>query len=305
MSSYQNIIVLVQPDLTLLDENLDKILKEKKNELTIKLEKYLFSKSKRIRSVLIFLFSRAILNSVSKDDYKIAAATELIHNASLIHDDIIDDSDIRRGESTINFEFSNDLAVVAGDFLLSLALEELISTGNPEIIKIFATSLRQLCEGEINQYFSKNKIISIDNYLLKSERKTAMLFKASLLSLDALNGFQQADKISDFARNFGIAFQVRDDLINILELDKTKPVYNDIKNGIYTAPVLYFMEENNLSDIDIEQLSISFRNSIAFEKTKALIQKHVNLAIASLDFINDNLYKEAIINLSKYLAEVE
>ncbi len=306
MGSYQDIIALVQPDLADLDENLCKILSEKKNELTSKLEKYLFSKSKRIRSVLIFLLARAILDSVDENSKKIAAATELIHNATLIHDDIIDDSDLRRGETTINYEFTNDLAVVAGDFLLSLSLEELISVGNAEVIKIYAASLRSLCEGEINQYFSRNQVISIEEYIEKSERKTAMLFRAGLLSLDALWGTKYAEKISSFATNFGIAFQIRDDLINVLKTDESKPVYNDIKNGIYTAPVIYYLQDKNLSPQDVSESVIQeLRMGDAVLKTKQLIQKHVNLAIASLDFLQDNLYKQRIINLCEYLSEVE
>ena len=305
MVSYQGIISLVQTDLAVLDQMLDKLLKENQNDLTFKLEKYLFSKSKRIRSVLIFLLARAISGVVSDSEYKVSTATELVHNASLIHDDIIDDADIRRGEMTINNQFNNELAVVAGDFLLSLALDELLLINNPKVVKIFVNSLRSLCEGEISQYFSKNKVLTIEEYLSKSEKKTAMLFKAALLGVDALNKSLNTEKISEFALNFGLAFQVRDDLLNVLSLDQTKPLYSDIKNGIYTAPVIYYLDENKPDVVDLETFLKNLENSTAIAKTRELIQKHVDLAIASLDFLEDNLYKEAIIELCEYLSEVD
>ncbi len=306
LGSYQNIIACIHPDLKVLDENLYKILKEKENDLTGKLEKYLFSKSKRIRSVLIFLFSRAIDFKETDKAYKLAAVTELIHNATLIHDDVIDDSDVRRGETTLNYEFDADLAVVAGDFLLSIALEEILSINCSDVIKIFAKSLRKLCEGEISQYFNKNKKTSLDEYINKSEQKTATLFKAALLALDAVNGHKNTEQICKFATNFGIAFQIRDDLLNIIEIDKSKPIFNDIKSGIYTAPVLFYLQEQGETPEEItDKLLNDIRNSCAIEKTKQLIHKHITLAIDSLDFLQDNLYKQSILKLCKYISEDE
>lgn len=306
MNPYQKIISCVESELKELDENLSKVLKEKENELTFKLEKYIFSKSKRIRSALVFMLSKALFEKVSNEQLKVASATEIIHNATLVHDDIIDDSDLRRGEITVNYEFDNSLAVVAGDFLLSLALEELLSIDNREVIRIFTNSLTQVCMGEIRQYFDKNKILSIEEYIKKSRQKTAMLFEASLLSVSVLNQNKFKDKIQNFASNFGIAFQIRDDLINIVKIEDLKPIYNDIQNGIYTAPLIYLFEENpELVNSPIETMVSAFESSGAIEKTKKLIQNHISLAIDSLDFINDNFYKQSIINLCTYISEVE
>lgn len=252
------------------------------------------------------MLSKALFEKVSNEQLKVASATEIIHNATLVHDDIIDDSDLRRGEITVNYEFDNSLAVVAGDFLLSLALEELLSIDNREVIRIFTNSLTQVCMGEIRQYFDKNKILSIEEYIKKSRQKTAMLFEASLLSVSALNQNKFKDKIQNFASNFGIAFQIRDDLINIVKIEDLKPIYNDIQNGIYTAPLIYLFEENpELVNSPIETMVSAFESSGAIEKTKKLIQNHISLAIDSLDFINDNFYKQSIINLCTYISEVE
>lgn len=306
MSSYQKIISCVEPELSELDKNLSKVLKANENGLTFKLEKYLFSKSKRIRSILVFMLSKALFNRVSDEQIEVASATELIHNATLIHDDIIDDSDLRRGEVTLNYQFDNSLAVVAGDFLLSLALEQLLSTGSKDVIKVFTEALTQVCQGEINQYFDKNKILPIEDYIKKSKQKTAMLFEAALLSVAALNNNQHKDKIESFASNFGIAFQIRDDLINILKIDDSKPLLNDIQNGIYTAPIIYLIEEKpEFMSANADAIVFALKSSSAIEKTKNLIQNHVSLAIDSLDFLYDNHYKQSMINLCQYICEVE
>lgn len=251
------------------------------------------------------MLAKALFNEVSQEHINIASATELIHNATLIHDDIIDDSDLRRSEITVNYQFDNSLAVVAGDFLLSLALEELLSTGSKEVISVFTNALTQVCQGEINQYFDKNKLSSIEVYLKKSKQKTAMLFEAALSSISALNDNRYKEKIENFASNFGIAFQIRDDLINVVQTDDSKPLLNDIKNGVYTAPIIYLLEEKpELLNSSVDIIVSAFKSSNAIEKTKKLIQNHVSLAIDSLDFLEDNFYKQSMIDLCKYICEV-
>lgn len=304
MISYDEIISCIQPDFSNLDNNLHSILNEDLNSLTPKLSSYLFSSSKRIRSGLIFLLSRALTSEVKNHQLKIASATELIHNATLIHDDIIDDSSLRRGNTTINNEFDCKLAVIAGDFLLSLALNQLQLTQNPKATMIFTESLKQVCQGEIKQFFGKNQLISIEEYIEKSKNKTAMLFKAALTA--SLENETYLDKVGAFAVNFGIAFQIRDDLINVINIDNSKPFQDDIKNGIYTAPLIYLAQNNsNILHNSLEKIILELKESDSVEKTRKLMQKYISAAIDSIDFIQDNQYKQAIINLCEYIGRVE
>lgn len=304
MISYDEITACIKSDFLNLDEKLQILFKENDNSLTPKLSSYLFSGSKRIRSALIFLLTRALGLEVIGCQLKVASATELIHNATLIHDDIIDDSSLRRGKVTINSEFNSKLAVIAGDFLLSLALSELQSSGSPKAINVFTDSLKEVCQGEIKQFFEKNKLISIDEYIEKSKNKTAMLFKAALVS--AITDEVYSDAVEKFAVNFGIAFQIRDDLINVINIDNSKPFQDDIKNGIFNAPLIYLAQDNpNILHNSFDDIILELRKSDSIEKTKKLLGKYISAAVDSTDFLEDNKYKQAILGLCEYIGRVE
>jgi geranylgeranyl pyrophosphate synthase len=237
----------------------------------------------------------------------LAIAVELIHNATLIHDDIIDNATKRRGKVSLNIKLGNNLSVLAGDFLLSIAMKKLNECNNQELIKIFSIALSNMCLGEINQQFSLNKIPSIDEYILKSQNKTAELFIASLKSLAILLGIRQQNEIYEFARNYGIAFQLKDDLVNILQTDLSKPDLSDIYNGNYTLPVIYFAQENNCVEemSKTELVNKIVKNSLIIDKTNGLIKDYSTRAIASLDFIEDNQYKLKLKELTESLYKAE
>ncbi len=299
-------VLSLDSDFKQLDENLRRLLSQNKNALTYKFENYIFSKSKRVRSLLCFLFSRAISDNVSIQQHKVAAAVELIHNATLIHDDIIDDAPLRRGNVSINCEFDNKLAVVAGDFLLALALNELLEINENSIIRNFTSSLLKICDGEITQYFDKNIIVEIDKYIDRSKQKTARLFEASLISVVALSGqVQNIENARRFAINYGIAFQIRDDLLNVLKTDPSKPYLSDIKNGVYTAPLIFLVQTcKNIDALSSDDLCNMLESSGAIAKTKELLGEYILAAIDSLEFLNDNCYKQSIIDLCNDLYEV-
>lgn len=305
MMLYGDIICCINSDLNNLDEYLKKSLKSDDNNLSRDLYGYIFNSSKRIRSALLFLLVRALGAIPDKKVFKIACAAEIIHNATLIHDDIIDDADLRRGNISLNYKYNSKLSVIAGDFLLSLALKEMAGIKDTRIVDTFAKSLNAVCKGEINQYFEKDKLLDIPTYLEKSKYKTSELFKAVLISgLISCNKQEYEKEVSNFSDNFGIAFQVRDDLINITQTDKTKPCCSDFFNGIYTAPVIYALEGKNAAAIKTEKEILEIiKNTNAEEKTKQLIRKHINLAIDSLKFLRDNQYKENIISLCRFLEE--
>jgi geranylgeranyl pyrophosphate synthase len=230
-----------------------------------------------------FLYLRAYGIELTQAQYDVQTAIELIHNATLIHDDVIDNSDTRRGQKTLNSEFDNSLAVISGDFLLSAAMKKLLNLNSCEILSIFARAIEKMCLGEINQYFNRFKTTSIDEYIEKSRNKTATLFMTSLESASKLNEKMDVKKALDFAENFGIAFQIRDDLLNFTEKND-KPTQNDFASGIYTAPVIF--------SEDIR---------IGVEKTKQLLDNYVIKSVKSLETADKNIYTEALINLTELL----
>ena len=251
------------------------------------LELYFSKKGKRIRPALIFLVLRALGLEISEKHYLLAFAVEMIHNATLLHDDIIDNALIRHSLPAINVVYDSKMAVLAGDYLLSAALRALCELENSKIIKIQTNSISRLLTGEIGQYFEKRKPVSIEQYIEKSQNKTAELFKAGILSALELSSFNNTAEIEQFALNFGIAFQIRNDLAGIED---------DLKNGLQTAPAIFYSEHSK----DTPTYS-KIQNSPAIAQTKELISFYSGRAVENICFIEDNLFKNAIIDLCKII----
>lgn len=292
---------LIENELNHFEKQLLQNILDNKNQITNDLNDFLFSKSKRLRPKLIFLFSKALNIKITDKIYKLACAVELIHNSTLIHDDIVDNSEKRRGKESLNHKLGNGLSVLAGDVLLSLALKNLSECNDAEIINIFSTALCEMCLGEINQSFEKDNIPTLENYIKKSENKTAELFKAPLISLCKISQVKKTEKIKSFATNFGIAFQIKDDLINILQTDSTKPILSDIYNGIYTAPVIYLYKDRNDIKLKEEIIQLIQQDKKYINQTIELIKEYAKKAIESLTFIEDNQYKKEIIEITENL----
>ena len=289
---------IIEQEIIKFDEAVSKCLELRHNEILPDIKDFVFSKSKKLRPKIIFLYAKALELEVTENIINLAVCTELLHNSTLIHDDIIDDAKIRRGKLSLNQKLGNSLSVLAGDYLLSLAMQSLTKCNNPECFDIFANSLKHMCEGEINQHFTLGKIPTMDEYIEKSKNKTAELFNASLISLAKLTN-KSTQKAQDFALNFGIAFQIRDDLINILETDLSKPSLSDVHNKIYTAPVILL--NKNINNLSEEKIIKQIQTPEIKEKTIELIKEYATKAIASLDCIKDNQYKEELITLCENL----
>ena len=247
--------------------------------LNTELKKLLSSPSKHIRPLVSFLYLKASGFEIDETQIKYQSAIEAAHNASLIHDDIIDESDTRRNCDTLNKTFSNQLAVISGDYLLSLALQKVLDIGINELSIMFCTALQNMTIGEINQYFGKFNIPTLADYIDKSEKKTAELFKTAVSGSMLIA--KSKDSGLDFAKNFGIAFQIRDDLINC------KISQSDIKEGIYTAPVIFS------DSAEITQDGI--------EKTQSLLNNYLDNALKDIDHLPENIYKSGSTELVRIL----
>lgn len=275
---YKKIYSVVEEDVEKVKKQ---VLSELKNSDEIKNELFeLFnSPSKHIRAVLSFLYLRA--NNIDVTDKQICyqAIIELIHNGSLIHDDVIDNSEIRRNKKTLNCSCGNHLSVVAGDLVLAFALKKMADLNSHEHTHLIAKTIAKMCEGEINQNNSKFKIPTMEEYLNKTYNKTGTLFEAAISGAVMLSDKNYLKNAAEFGKNFGIAFQIRDDIKNI---EDNLPD-SDIKNGIYTASVIYSQNPDNpLSGI---------------EKAKDLLNNYIQETEKNLNNIPENEYKSAIINL--------
>lgn len=282
---YKAVLDVVKADIERVNKNLvfDIGLNPQLNK---ELESFLHSPSKRIRSLVTILYLRASKMYLLPAHYELLSAVELVHNVSLIHDDVIDESKLRRNKKTLNDKFDNQLAVISGDYLLGAALKKLVKINSLEVIDIFADALKCMCLGEVNQYFNKFKKIKLDEYLEKSTQKTASLFECSLKAAIYLTGNEITEQAVEFASNFGLAFQIRDDLINVLNTDKSKSV-NDAEEGIYNAPMILSDELN-----------------VGIEKTKDLLNNYINCAKHCIMDLEESIYKAALMELLELIKNV-
>ena len=285
-NKYLKIKELAQQELSIIEKNIISLI-DTREPLNSYIKNFISAPSKRIRSVVAILYNKAQGYEITNKQIELLSAIELVHNASLIHDDIIDKSDIRRGEKTICSKFDNKLGVISGDYLLSIAMTIIAKLNSNCILEKFSKTLKQMCIGEINQNFDRFKIGTIEEYIEKSKNKTAYLFETALVCCDILNDYHDNIKnCSDFALNFGIAFQIRDDLINILKKDKTKSS-TDIDEGIYNAPIIYS------GSVDKYEQGI--------EKTKHLLNNYIEIAKNFTNNFEKNSYTLALQELLELL----
>ena len=246
---------------------------------------FLKSPSKRIRSRLPLLFAKSLGNKISNEQLELLSVIEIIHNASLIHDDIIDESDFRRGEKTISKKFGTKLGVITGDYLLSIAMEKISKLNSFKLLEKISYAIRQMCIGEINQNFDRFKIGTIEDYIEKSKNKTAYLFETALVTFGMLDEKNyDLNQLSEFGLNFGIAFQIKDDLSNLLNTDQTKSA-NDLSEGIYTAPIIFSKNK--------------YDYTTGIEKTKDLLNNYLEIAQKQLYNLAQNVYTDALRELLK------
>lgn len=208
---------------------------------------------KRMRPMLILLMAKNY-GSVSEVTQHSGVGLELLHTASLVHDDVVDESSERRGQASVNATYNNKVAVLVGDYLLSTALLHVSLTGNQQIVQYLAELGRTLAKGEILQLSNiSNSEISEDVYYQVIKQKTAALFEAccaiGALSAGAVSEEVEAARL--FGQNLGIAFQIRDDIFDYYDSEEIgKPTGNDMAEGKLTLPVIYALNSTGNSDMN-------------------------------------------------------
>ena len=284
---YSKIKKTVQDELDIIKENMVSVINTRE-PLNTYLKEFLTLPSKQIRSVLPILYLKAQSIEITEKQLRLLTAIELIHNASLIHDDVIDNSDFRRSHKTLSKEFDNKLAVISGDYILSVVMEILVGLGSVEIISKVSQTIKKMCIGEINQNFDRFQIGSIENYIEKTKNKTAYLFETAFICTLMLSPEKyDLENLNKFALETGTAFQIRDDLLNITNTDRSKPENNDIEAGIYNAPVIFSGAIANLST--------------GIEKTRDLLNNYIKSAQSRIENLPQNQYKTALYEILELL----
>ena len=219
---------------------------------------------KRMRPMLILLIARNY-GQVSDVTQNAAVGLELLHTASLVHDDVVDESEERRGQASVNATYDNKVAVLVGDYLLSTALLHVAYTKNTNIVRYLAELGRTLASGEILQLSNiSNDKISEDVYYQVIKQKTAALFEAccAIGALSAGATDEDIEKAKVFGQNLGIIFQIRDDIFDYFDSTEIgKPTGNDMAEGKLTLPVIFALNDTN--DSSMIELAYKVKNRTA------------------------------------------
>lgn len=308
----------VETDLQLLTDNLKQLVGARHPILYAAAEHLFSVQGKRVRPAIVFLISRATLPNpeITPKHRRLAEITEMIHTASLVHDDIVDESELRRGIPTVHSLFSNRVAVLAGDFLFAQSSWYLANLDNLAVVKLLSQVIMDLAEGEIQQGLNRfDTSLSIEAYLEKSYYKTASLIANSSKAAGVLSGVsaELAEDLYDYGRNIGLAFQIVDDILDFTgsTQDLGKPAASDLSSGNLTAPTLYALQEQPYletlierefaQDGDLEQALTLIKESSGIQKTRELAAHHAQKAVKSISKLPASESRRVLIELADYV----
>ena len=275
---------------------------------------------KRLRPMLALLSARA--NGYEGEmHYLLAAIVEFIHTATLLHDDVVDESELRRGRETANALFGNAASVLVGDFLYSRAFEMMVDVDSMQVMAILANTTNVIAEGEVMQLMNVHDAdTSEDNYLEVIHCKTAKLFEAAT-RLGAVIAGRSEDAQQAMARygmHLGTAFQLIDDVMDYCSSseDMGKNVGDDLAEGKPTLPLIYAMRQGDAAQAalirsaienggydKIDEVQAIIRQTGALEYTETMARREAELAIAQLDCLPDSDYKQAMHTLALFSAQ--
>jgi len=288
-------------------------------DLAIALHHLLSSGGKRIRPAFTLLCG-GMMKSDRESLVTLAAAIELLHTATLVHDDLIDGSLLRRGIATLNSQWSPAATVLTGDFIFARAAKLASETNSVAVMHIFADTLATIVNGEITQLFDGHGIASRENYLKRIYAKTASMFELAAIASAILSPFEKRfiDQIQSFGKNIGMAFQIVDDVIDFIgdETKVGKPIGSDLRQGLLTLPVFYYIEQkpsnfdfegiilNGLeSDEKITELVGLVRESGAIEKSMEEARRYIQNSLIVLDHLPSGIENDSLHELALYIVD--
>ena len=241
-------------------------------------EHLLKAPGKQLRPILVLLAARMV-GEVNDKVIRVALALEMLHTASLVHDDVVDESDRRRGLPSVNALLSNQVAVLAGDFILSKALECAALTDDVRVVRYIAQLGQSLADGELLQLDNQDsKLLSEAVYFDIIGRKTASLYSlcARLGALAAGGSEAEAERLAQFGKLIGICFQLRDDVFDYGTAEVGKPLGNDMKEGKLTLPAIYAVKHSD--DASMNELALKVRRR---EASAEEIQQLIDFTVSA------------------------
>lgn len=278
---------------------------------------------KRIRPQIVLLAAQA-LEGAAEPAIRVAAAAELVHTATLVHDDIVDESDSRRGRASVQFYFGNSASVLMGDYLVVRAFGIVADEGDPRLLRLLVDTIARMCEGEVYQIYKKGDTsIAIEVYETIVECKTAMLMSACGRFGGYLAGAvpEQIDALADYGYNLGMAFQIADDILDFTGDEATlgKPIGGDMREGKVTLPVIYALQESGeegrrdllalydkagpLGVQDVERACRRIEEAGGFERARRHANRYARLAAAALSSLPPSAARDALGQLAEQVVD--
>ena len=307
----------------IIDKDLLRIYKNSRKNLESDIEiisivcEYLFkAQGKRIRPMLMLIISKCFALKRKRLTDNLATIIELIHTATLLHDDVVDESKMRRSMRSINNKFGNSIAVLVGDFIYSKSFQIMATLNSNNIVRILANCTNKIAEGEVLQSFFANNInITIDDYLVLIDSKTAQLFETSchLALIDSEYETKIINSVKRFGKHLGMAFQITDDILDyegvMIQTGKKNGI--DFLNGYYTLPLIFALSNSKKSekkqitkflvddspkkDFKTIQDFVIANNGLHLAKDMA--KYHIHLAKKELTKFPNNHWKNSLISI--------
>ncbi|GAA5169506.1 octaprenyl diphosphate synthase [Viridibacterium curvum] len=272
---------------------------------------------KRLRPALVLLVARA-LGYEGRAHHELAAVVEFIHTATLLHDDVVDESDLRRGRSTANAMFGNAASVLVGDFLYSRAFQMMVSVDDMRVMRVLSDATNVIAEGEVLQLLNvRNADATVESYLRVIHFKTAMLFEAAARLGAILGGQDEAgqERMATFGRHIGTAFQLIDDVLDYSgdETATGKHLGDDLAEGKPTLPLIHAMQHGTPEQAAVVRRAIeetgrdsfaevmeAIRATDALTVTREYAKREAEAARAALSMLQSSAFADALIKLCDF-----
>ncbi|MCR4407462.1 MAG: polyprenyl synthetase family protein [Anaerolineae bacterium] len=310
----------IRDDLERVERKMRQAIQTEHEQLTEVLQYLLANGGKRIRPALVLLSSR--FHPADEDKVMaLAAAVEILHTATLVHDDLIDGSLLRRGKPTLNTFWGPGATVLTGDYLFSQAASLAADTQNIRVVTIFSHTLAIICWGELRQLFSEGtNQLTRENYYRRISSKTASLFATSAEAGAVLSNApeEETQALRDYGHNLGMAFQIIDDVLDFIgdEAQMGKPAGSDLQRGIVTLPTLHFLSQGNDPETVLQVLNGAQRDettvraavdaicaSGAIEAAVAEAHRFSQCAQEALQVLPANQHRRILFDLADFIIQ--
>ena len=322
-NSYLELKNSVDEKLILVEEKIKSKLSSKVSLVDEMTSYHLRTGGKRLRALLTLGSAKICGYSKGSRDVNLAACVELIHAATLMHDDVIDNSDIRRGKKTLNSIWGNQSSILVGDYLLSRCFEMMVEDGNLEILKLLSTTSAEISQGEVLQLQHKGEIDMLEETYLKIiSAKTASLFAAATKvgSILANKENKIKEALEFYGKNLGLTFQIADDTLDYNSELKFfgKKIGNDFYEGKITLPIILLyqkanikerselkklFEKNQRNEDELKKVLLMIKNYNIISDCYSKAEYFINLASNSLIIFDESKEKEILKNLTSFSLE--